>query len=131
MIFKHILLLTGFFAVFQGAAQETINIDGGKEEELIGQWQIDLRPTPDSEAYYQDFVVDALEGNVLKGSFYGSPIEAGLINKSWPNFYFAFTTNDATHAYYHSGYLKEGKLYGTSYCPGRAFIARWTGERKP
>lgn len=97
---------------------------------LIGEWQIDLRPTPDSEPYYQVFAVEQVSDRTLVGTFYGSPLKDGFINKNWPKLNFAFTTQDATHSYYHSGYLSDGKLYGTTYCPGREFIAPWTGVRK-
>ena len=99
-------------------------------EDLKGTWTIDLRPTPDSEGYFQPFVISNIEGNKLEGTFYGSPIENGLINTYWEKLYFAFSTKDQNHSYYHSGYLMEGKLYGVSYCPGREFTAPWTGTRK-
>ena len=97
---------------------------------LLGEWLIDLRPSPDTEPYYQVFAVEQVNDSMLTGSFYGSTLQDGLINKVWPELYFAFTTNDASHSYYHSGYMEGGKLKGTTYCPGRAFIARWTGKRK-
>lgn len=100
------------------------------EQQLVGEWQIDLRPTPDAEPYYQIFAIEAVTDSGLTGTFYGSQLEDAYVNTEWPETYFAFTTRDATHAYYHSGYLKDGKLMGTSYCPGRNFIARWTGVRK-
>ena len=107
-----------------------VSAQGTSDTTLVGEWKIDLRPTPDSEHYYQVFAVESATDSSLDGSFYGSALEDGYVNAVWPELYFAFTTRDATHAYYHSGYLKEGKLFGTSYCPGRNFIARWTGERK-
>ena len=95
-------------------------INAQKQLALQGSWTIDLRPTPDSEAYYQVFEV----------SFYGSTLENGLMNTQWERVYFAFTTSDQSNTYYHSGYLLDGKLYGISYCPGREFTAPWTGIRK-
>ncbi|WP_297764948.1 hypothetical protein [uncultured Muriicola sp.] len=97
---------------------------------LIGEWTIDLRPTPESEGYYQKFVVTAIEGNTFTGTFYGSPIENGLINQNWDKLYVAFTTSDASNDYYHSGYLENGSLKGISYCPNRAFTAPWTGVKQ-
>jgi hypothetical protein len=97
---------------------------------LVGEWTIDLRPTPDAEGYYQMFVVTTVDGNTFSGSFYGSPVENGLINRNWDKLYFAFTTSDASNDYYHSGYLEDGSLHGISYCPNRAFTAPWTGVKE-
>ncbi len=97
---------------------------------LVGEWTIDLRPTPDAEGYYQLFQVMEIEGNTFTGTFYGSTIENGLLNRNWDRLYFAFTTSDASNDYYHSGYLEDGTLYGTSYCPNRAFTAPWTGVKQ-
>ena len=98
--------------------------------ELEGTWTIDLRPTPDSEGYYQEFKVTQISEGTFEGSFYGSPVENSLINTNWEKLYFAFSTSDQNHSYYHSGYLLDGKLYGISYCPGREFTAPWTGTKK-
>ena len=122
---KLLLTLLSLTLLTLATAQEA------NDEKLVGEWRIDLRPTTDEEPYYQIFAIEAVTDSGLTGSFYGSPLEDGYLNTVWPEVYFAFTTNDATNAYYHSGYLKDGKLYGTSYCPGRNFIARWTGERAP
>lgn len=97
---------------------------------FLGEWKIDLRPTPSAEGYYQTFAVTGIQGNSFEGTFYGSPIENGLINGNWDRFYFAFSTRDNTHEYYHSGYVLDGKIYGMSYCPGRQFTAPWTGALK-
>ena len=112
------------------AAQENSDARTGNEHALVGEWKIDLRPTPDSEPYFQIFTIEEVNDRTLVGSFYGSPVQDGLINMNWPKLYFAFSTNDSTDGYYHSGYLADGKLFGTTYCPGRDLIARWTGERK-
>lgn len=101
-----------------------------QDADLTGEWTIDLRPTPDAEAYYQPFEVTEVKDNTFMGTFYGSPVENSLINKNWPKLYFAFSTRDQNHTYYHSGYLEDGTLYGMSYCPGREFTAPWTGTRK-
>jgi hypothetical protein len=96
---------------------------------LIGEWTIDLRPTPESTEYFQPFVVDLIEGNTFKGTFYGSNLENALLNKNWDKLYFSFTTKDSSNEYYHSGYLVNGKIFGISYCPNRNFTAPWTGEK--
>jgi hypothetical protein len=125
-IWLYLLVLPG---VILSAQEIPVDLEPSPEE-LIGEWQIDLRPTPDAEPYFQIFAVEEASKSNLVGTFYGSPLQDAYVNSEWPELYFAFTTSDGTHAYYHSAYLKEGKLYGTSYCPGRAFIAKWTGEKK-
>ena len=97
---------------------------------FLGEWTIDLRPEPSAEGYYQVFQVTAIEGNTFTGTFYGSPIKNGFVNRNWDPFYFAFTTSDASNDYYHSGYLENGTLQGISYCPDRSFTAPWTGVKQ-
>ena len=121
-------IITVFFLVFSliGFSQSE-NPD--RLNELIGNWTIDLRPSPDAEGYFQNFEITAINERVIEGTFYGSPISNGLINTSWDRLYFAFSTSDGTHNYYHSGYLENGRVYGISYCPGREFTAPWNGVK--
>lgn len=111
-------------------AQDELNTTEIKTTALVATWTIDLRPTPSAPEYYQSFTVAELTGNTFTGTFYGSAIENGYLNANWDRLYFAFTTQDQNHAYYHSGYLENGKLYGISYCPGRNFTAPWYGTKK-
>ena len=97
-------------------------------QEFVGTWEIDLRPTPESEPYIKEFVVKSIKKNTLKGTFYGSQIKEGFINKKWRRTYFAFSTSDNTHTYYHSGYFLDGKVYAISYCPTRSLTTPWRGE---
>jgi len=97
---------------------------------IIGNWKIDLRPTPDSDGYYQSFVVKLIKDNTFTGTFYGSEIKKALINKNWAKTYFAFSTSDQSNEYYHSGYLENDKLFGITYCPNREFTAPWTGVKE-
>lgn len=99
-------------------------------EILIGNWIIDLRPTPESDGYFQEFNIVSVDDNLFKGTFYGSEIEKPILNKNWDKLYFAFTTRDQSNEYYHSGYFEGGKLFGITYCPNRNFAAPWTGEKK-
>jgi len=39
---------------------------------MVGNWQIDLRPTPESEAYFQSFIVETTDDKTFSGTFYGS-----------------------------------------------------------
>ncbi|MGB5666098.1 MAG: hypothetical protein WBM53_04560 [Maribacter sp.] len=99
-------------------------------DSLIGNWTIDLRPTPESDGYFQSFVVTPKGEKSFTGTFYGSEINNALVNRNWPKIYFAFSTSDQSNDYYHSGYLENGKLYGITYCPSREFTAPWTGVKE-
>ncbi|MBT8378506.1 MAG: hypothetical protein KJN64_04695 [Ignavibacteria bacterium] len=95
-----------------------------------GVWIIDLRPTPDSEPYLKEFVIENIEGNSFSGIFYDTDFENGSFNLSWDKLYFAFTTKDASSTYFHSGYVEEETMYGISFSPERSFTAPWNGKRK-
>lgn len=111
-------------------AQEEIQTDINDNAALVGEWVIDLRPTPQSEGYFQLFIVESIEANTINGTFYGSNLESSLLNDNWEKLYFAFTTRDDSNDYYHSGYLLDGRLFGITYCPKRKFTAPWTGTKK-
>ncbi|WP_297795695.1 hypothetical protein [uncultured Eudoraea sp.] len=118
------------FITFQMNAQMENQTENNDVDALIGEWVIDLRPTPQSEGYFQPFIVESIEGNNLKGTFYGSALENALLNDNWDKVYFAFTTRDNSNEYYHSGYLHNGELFGITYCPNRNLTAPWTGTKK-
>lgn len=101
-----------------------------EQNAIIGTWKIDLRPTPQSEAYYQYFKITETHENTIDGTFYGSPIKNGLINKNWNRLYFAFSTSDSSNDYFHSGYILNEEVHGISYCPNRDFTAPWTGVKE-
>jgi len=121
-----LLLIVPFSVIVQNVADNaTKNVNP-----FIGNWNIDLRPTPEAEGYFQPFEVKSIDGNIFNGTFYGSDIKNAFINKNWPKIYFAFSTSDQSNEYYHSGYLENDKLYGITYCPSREFTAPWTGTKK-
>ncbi|MCX2718454.1 hypothetical protein [Lentiprolixibacter aurantiacus] len=124
-----LLLLCNLVSVSAQAKVELL-ADNQNSLSILGNWEIDLRPSPDAQPYLQEFQVREIEGNTFEGLFYGSPIKQSKLNRNWDRLYFAFTTSDQNHNYYHSGYLLEGKLYGLSYCPGREFVQPWTGVAK-
>ena len=97
--------------------------------DLIGTWAVDLRPTPDAEPYIQEFVVTAVDGDSLVGTFYGAPIERGRLNTGWGRVEFAFVTSDLTGPYNHAGRLVEGRLEGSTYATGRGFVLPWRASR--
>ena len=113
-----------------GTAAATWWNSGPGPEELVGSWEVDLRPTPDAEPYLQEFVVRSVEGNGFEGSFYGTPITEGRLNVDWGAVRFAFVTADGSGPYNHSGVLREGRLEGTTHSLGRDFLSYWTAERE-
>ncbi len=98
-------------------------------ESLVGEWQIDLRPLPTSEPYFQPFVVESVDGKRFEGTFYGSAISEGRLNTDWGAVYFSFLTLDGSGAYLHSGVLRDGRLEGTTNSTGRDFLSVWSGQR--
>ncbi len=99
-------------------------------EKIKGAWLLDLRPDPSSEPYLKDFIITPTKGRAFSGEFYGSPFTTGYFNTDWENLYFAFSTQDQTNTYFHSGYIIGNKIYGISYSADRAFTSHWTGSKK-
>lgn len=102
-------------------------------EPLIGKWRVDLTASPAEGLkgrYYTDMVVESVEGDRITGTFYGSRIENGRINRSWGAVRFAFRTHDGGGgAYDHSGELVDGRLIrGLSHAIDRDFLAVWTAQ---
>ena len=128
---KKVFLITilSLFLSISNYGQEVVS-NHSKSDNLIGEWIIDLRPTPESEGYFQFFTVDSIDNNSFQGTFYGSELEKSLLNTNWDKLYFSFTSRDTSNEYYHSGYLLDGILYGITYCPNRKFTAPWTGRKK-
>jgi hypothetical protein len=98
--------------------------------DVIGNWVIDLRPTPESEPYLKDFKFTKVEGKIFDGEFYGYPFSGGFLNTDWEKVYFAFTTSDQSYTYFHSGYIEGNQIFGITLCEGRKFILPWKGMKK-
>ena len=98
--------------------------------DLLGTWVLDLRPSPESAPYLKDFDIVAFEKGNLSGTFYGTDFKNGKINTDWGKIYFSFTTGDQSGIYFHSGFIENGKIYGTSFSEGRNFMIPWFGEKK-
>ncbi len=99
-------------------------------QEVLGTWVLDLRPSPEAEPYLKDFVIKSFDDGNLSGEFYGTPFTEGKINTAWGKLYFSFTTADNSGTYFHSGYLSEGRLYGTSFSEARKFMMPWVSIQK-
>jgi hypothetical protein len=94
--------------------------------DLVGNWKVDLRPTPSAPEYFQQFVVTAVDGKSFTGSFYGAEISEGRINDDWGALRFAFVTGDQSGPYHHSGVLRAHKIEGMTLSIGRNFLAYWS-----
>ncbi len=97
---------------------------------LAGTWTLDLRPSPNSEAYLKDFILTPGPGKTFSGQFYGSPFTGGQFLTVWPVQYFAFHTSDQANDYYHSGFIDGNTISGVSYSASRQFLSHWTGTKK-
>jgi len=99
-------------------------------DSLIGNFVIDLRPTPASEPYLKDFKFTKIDGKVFDGEFYGYPFQGGFLNTDWDKIYFAFTTADQSGTYFHSGYIEGNKIFGNTLNENRKFVLPWKGQKK-
>jgi hypothetical protein len=97
---------------------------------LIGTWKVDLRPTPDSEPYFKEFVVRSVQGNAFTGTFYDTEISQARINTDWGKLRIAFVTADGSGAYHHSAVLDADKLEGMTNATGRDFLSYWSAVKQ-
>jgi hypothetical protein len=97
---------------------------------LLGTWELDLRPTPESEPYLKDFEIKDFKDGLLKGVFYETDFNDGKINADWGIIHFAFTTADQSGTYFHSGHIEKGQIKGISFSTGRGFMIPWMGKKK-
>ena len=119
------VFITGCLFSFSASGQTKPVADS-----VIGTYIIDLRPTPESAPYLKDFKFTRVEGKKFDGEFYGYPFTGGFLNTDWGKVYFAFTTQDQSGTYYHSGYVEGNKVYGITLNEGRGFVLPWKGEKK-
>ena len=99
-------------------------------DSLLGTWRVDLRPTPDAEPYYQEFVVTEVQDGSFSGTFYGAPISEGRINTDWGKIRIAFVTADGSGPYHHSATLEGDTLEGMTNSTGRGFLAYWSAVKQ-
>lgn len=107
-----------------------INLVAQSNEDLVGTWKIDLRPTPESEAYFQEMIISSVKGDSLTGTFYFSNIYSSHLNANWGALRFAFATSDGQGEYQTMAKLREdGTLEGMTHAPHRDFLAYWTAVK--
>ncbi len=97
---------------------------------VIGEWEIDLRPIPNSHEYLITFEIIQVEGKVFQGTYFGSEIANGVINDLWDSPVLSFTTADENHTYYHSAKIMGKTMEGITYCPDITYTAPWKGSLK-
>ena len=97
-------------------------------EELLGTWTVDLRPTPDAEAYTTELVI-AHDEHGLQATFYGTEGTHVTVNDDWQEVRVALVTEDGTGVYHTSFVLVGETLVGTTHSLGREFLSRWTATR--
>ncbi|MBL8359653.1 MAG: hypothetical protein JNN18_04100 [Rubrivivax sp.] len=98
--------------------------------ELVGTWQVDLRPSPNAQPYLQEFVVSSLQGKAFTGTFYGAPITQDRINTDWGTIRIAFVTTDGSGPHNHSAVLSGTRLEGLTNSTGRDFLAYWSATKR-
>jgi hypothetical protein len=124
---KHIITVAALLLSMSAAAQTKTNIS---TDSIVGTFIIDLRPTPESEPYLKEFKFTKVNGKKFDGGFYGYPFGGGFLNLDWGKVYFAFTTQDQSGTYFHSGYVEGNKVFGITLNEARGFVLPWKGERK-
>jgi len=125
-----ILILLTSLSNYTFSQSDNLSESNKANETLVGEWIIDLRPTPDAAPYLQSLIISNQEEKHFTGSFYGSPVKETLLNDSWDKLYFAFKSSDSNNVYYQSGYIIGDEIFGTTYCPARNFIMPWSGKKK-
>ena len=123
-------ILTTLICMSLEACSSNANKTMIPEDFLLGTWKVDLRPTPDAEPYFKEFVVTAVQGRSFSGTFYDAALSEGRINNDWGKLMIAFVTADGSGPYYHSATLEHGRLEGLSNSTGRDFLAYWTAVKK-
>ena len=97
---------------------------------LIGEWQVDLRPKPGAEPYFQKLVVSAVNDSTFTGTFYyDSEIQEARYNTDWGVLTIAFVTADGSGPYNTTARLEGDELKGTTHSIGRDFVALWTARK--
>ena len=99
-------------------------------DSVLGTWIIDLRPTPESAPYLKEFKFTRIDGKKFDGEFYGYSFSGGFLNTDWDKVYFAFTTQDQSGTYYHSGFVEGNKVTGITLNENREFVLPWKGQKK-
>lgn len=97
---------------------------------LLGNWTIDLRPSPTAAPYLKTFTLSGYTNKSLSGVFYDTHFEGGKIHTDWGKIYFSFTTQDNSGTYFHSGYIENGTINGTTFSEGRGFLMPWRGTKQ-
>ncbi len=118
-----------FLLTFASCTTQTAPTEPPDAVQLIGKWEVDLRPVPDAEPYYQSLVVTDVSDKTFSGTFYGTPVTQARVNTDWYSVRIAFVTEDQSGPYHHSAVLSEDRLEGLSNSTGRDFLSYWSARK--
>ena len=96
---------------------------------LEGEWQVDLRPTPEAPEYLKPMRIELSAAGGVTGSFYDSPMENGTVGEWGDRRCVSFRTRDASGPYHSSACLSGERLVGQTWSEGRGFLLLWTARR--
>jgi hypothetical protein len=112
------------------AAGQAPAVSAESASALLGNWKVDLGPTPSAAPYFQEFVVTKVNpNNTFEGTFYGAPISQARINTVWGTIRIAFVTTDQSGPYNHSAVLQGRTLEGLTNSTGRDFLSYWSAAK--
>ena len=97
--------------------------------EMQGTWTVDLRLALTDEPYTQPMVLNIAADKTVTGTFYNSEILVGKAGMAQGRACVAFRTTDGSGEYHSTACLQDGKMIGTTWAEGRAFVLPWTAER--
>lgn len=97
---------------------------------LIGEWEVDLRPKPDAEPYFQKLVISKVNDKTFTGTFYyDSEIKEARYNVDWGVLTIALVTADGSGPYNTAARLEGDELKGSTHSVGGDLVALWTARK--
>lgn len=76
-----------FFLILFAVCSSSYSVSDDPNK-LEGTWQVDLRPTPESEPYFKDFEITLAGENSFNGKFYDTEFSGGRLNSDWSKIFF-------------------------------------------
>jgi hypothetical protein len=115
-----------FIAIFALSFAVAVPLPAKQPSGLIGNWTVDLRPSPKSPAHPKPMVLSIAADGSLTGEFYEHAIEKGRAGATNGHDCFAFHTSDQSGPYQTSGCLVGNQINGQTWSEGRDFILVWS-----
>ncbi len=100
-------------------------------EAMLGTWDVDLRPTPDSDEYLMKLTLSRNDAGELEATFYNGSVASNIVtNALFDRPHVAFLTTDGAGDYHTQlSLLPDGTIEGTTHAVARDFLSVWTGKR--